>query len=63
MMFSALLALTLAVVVGLVAWETWADLVDARRENDRLRARIDQQDHVITELRMRIEALNRESEV
>lgn len=62
MMFSALLALALCVVLGLSAYEVYADLVDARREIDRLQARVDQQDYVIAELRRRIETLNRESE-
>lgn len=62
MMVTWFMALMLAAVVGLAAWETWADLQDARRTIDRMQARIDQQDHVITELRLRIEALNRESD-
>lgn len=62
MMVTGLVGLALFVVLGLSAWEVWADLQDARRENDRMQARIDQQDHVITELRMRIEVLNRESD-
>ena len=59
MMMTWLMALMLAAVVGLAAWEVYADLVDARRTIDRMQARIDQQDHVITELRLRIEALNK----
>lgn len=62
MMFSALLALALCVVLGLAAWETWADLQEVRRQRDVLQARVDQQDYVIAELRMRIETLNRESD-
>lgn len=62
MMFSALLALALCVVLGLSAWEVWADLQEARRERDVLQARVDQQDYVIAELRRRIGELNRESD-
>lgn len=62
MMVTGLMALTLCVVVGICAWEVWADLCDARREIDRLEAWGRQQEHVITELRLRIEAMNRESD-
>lgn len=62
MMVTWFLALALATVAVLVAWEMWADLQEARRQRDVLQARVDQQDHVITELRLRIAALNRESD-
>lgn len=60
MMVTGLVALALFVVLGLSAWEVWADLCDARREIDRLQARVDQDEYVISELRLRVAALSRE---
>lgn len=62
MMVTGGVILALVIVLGLSAWEVWADLQDARRAMDALQATIDRQEYVIAELRRRIGELNRESE-